>query len=766
MEKNNNKKLQQIFLNKKLITTNAEFITELLIDKVSHIDNNCDAWNTFVSLIDSYIPTKTIEEKSEENPDKINKRTQPLYELTSRQYEKFKEYFDTMYEQSKFNFLLKNHYKQFDYKDTEKFDKLNSYLWNNLFLTTDTNSTIREFKHWMINLKKQMKQDSNLNPEYETIFGLYDTVGGSGKSFIMRALAKAVTVGNKLINFTSSLFSGFNSHYLKDCVGVLYKDEINDLSLYKDNIKEMITATQVEVREKYKPSYFIPKTFAMLITSNKTPGAYLFSDESNNQRRNAVATSLGRLKNCDEKDLIEYFKLMFKYCPVTEDINDYLSNTVTKNTYTKEYYDMVDAIKSLHYFANKKSKNGPTQAEIKKELIARGFFNAETKDDMYRQLHLLKQILENPQFFRTYKIGNCSTKRYISTDRFMSFKNTDTTITYSNTRDIDFTNLPYITFDKMIEEALGPNNGPKPTKIIEDINELDNISAEDISEDIPTETESKEINLSFATITGTMVKNPEMKKGNLTVKQLSEYLNVISEKTDKKDDAQLISNGYNSFEDLYPRSESSFDRVDSILIDCDNPNNDKTILDNFKNETALNEKIIYETASSNEDKPKFRAIIPLDKPIVFDNKLKMSHIKKAIAKIFKDYTDPKASWFYTPIKSKKDTIKYYPGKPFNSEIILNYANKIYELECDMNNLYTKQAEYRKGDNTSWRNLPSVKYCFAGLTVGERDSSINTACYAILKNGYSRNDIHDFLSELICQYPDLKEFVSKFKNRNY
>ena len=139
----------------------------------------------------------------------------------------------------------------------------------------------------------------------------------------------------------------------------------------------------------------------------------------------------------------------------------------------------------------------------------------------------------------------------------------------------------------------------------------------------------------------------------------------------------------------------------------------------------------------------------------------MRHIKKAVAEIFKKYTDPKASWFFTPTSDKIETIKYYSGQAYKSWNIISLASNFVGEDAINNYYFENKSQYNNGNNSSWRNLPSVKKCLDGLIKGERDNSINAACYAI-QNNFTKADIREFLQEIPPVGEDFNGVIAKFK----
>lgn len=231
--------------------------------------------------------------------------------------------------------------------------------------------------------------------------------------------------------------------------------------------------------------------------------------------------------------------------------------------------------------------------------------------------------------------------------------------------------------------------------------------------------------------------------------------------SNEKEWNRLIFNGYNNERDTYERKEENITHIDTIFLDVDNPQCDKDILSKFHEEMAKYWHLTYETYSSTMARPKFRAILLLDKPIKWERS-----VKEAIFNTFKDYADEKASWFFAPSSNKIDTIDLRGGVAFPSsilekEIACAKEREVWERNRILLNQF-KYKTYRNGDDHGdYHNLPSVKHCLDGLVKGERDASIHAACYAMSKNGYSNQEIREFLNSL-CGIP--QEMRTKFLKR--
>lgn len=226
-------------------------------------------------------------------------------------------------------------------------------------------------------------------------------------------------------------------------------------------------------------------------------------------------------------------------------------------------------------------------------------------------------------------------------------------------------------------------------------------------------------------------------------------------------DSMLVFNGYNSELWEYPRKESVLNKFSSIFIDCDNETSDPDIISKWKEKMEGYDYMIYETASSTKERPKFRAIVPLDGELDWDK-----YAKAAIFQLFSRFADEKASWFFTPTLDKLPTIfDHITGHWFPCEVLQREIDEAKRREslrksslavAQMLRHHTHQYEQNA---EGWRHLPSVKKCLEGLNVGERDNALCAACYAMDKNGY-RDAIPQFLDECVVDY----SFKTKWRRR--
>ena len=91
--------------------------------------------------------------------------------------------------------------------------------------------------------------------------------------------------------------------------------------------------------------------------------------------------------------------------------------------------------------------------------------------------------------------------------------------------------------------------------------------------------------------------------------------------------------------------------------------------------------------------------------------------------------------------------------PYAGSLHLDIFNRL------LDNLDGKTGQMTIVEPSTW--LINVKKCLDGLHKGERDDSLNAACYAMDKNGY-REHIREFLDEVFCERSIKEKFYRKFR----
>ena len=249
---------------------------------------------------------------------------------------------------------------------------------------------------------------------------------------------------------------------------------------------------------------------------------------------------------------------------------------------------------------------------------------------------------------------------------------------------------------------------------------------------------------------------------------LSEALKfVLANPKDNKLDCWLLSNGYKDTAALYTREEFNFQFIDTVMLDVDNDKEkpDPDLLERFISEFSSYAYFLWESASSTLECPKFRAILPLDKRVEWVNEPE-KFTKRAVLGVFSKWHDNKASWYFSPTTSKVQTFVAHGGQAFPSSRIVEriQVDKMFaQVESSQREMDARRAMlFTKGKNPGgWRNLPSVKKCLEGLKVGERDDSLNAACYAMNANNY-KDRIGEFLDEVVCEESIKRKFRNKYR----
>lgn len=247
---------------------------------------------------------------------------------------------------------------------------------------------------------------------------------------------------------------------------------------------------------------------------------------------------------------------------------------------------------------------------------------------------------------------------------------------------------------------------------------------------------------------------------------LEDAMREVCEKAPKqKEDCWLISNGYSISTSRYERKESNFQWIDTVLLDVDNKSSDPNLLNEFKDEYSKYEYWLWETASSKPECPKFRVIFPLDKHVEWINS-PSKITKNAIKKHFGKYTDDHASWYFSPVSGKLDTVIHHSGWEYPSSKLLSEMDEIKRSEekslLDSHirqSLQSYRGGIRERNPDGWRKFDTVKKCLGGLIQGERDISLYLACRAMDLNGY-KDKIGEFLDEVNCD-PSIK---NKFRRQ--
>lgn len=181
---------------------------------------------------------------------------------------------------------------------------------------------------------------------------------------------------------------------------------------------------------------------------------------------------------------------------------------------------------------------------------------------------------------------------------------------------------------------------------------------------------------------------------------------------DIKENCVLMTMGYKDVgadpaPTSYPRREDSFTHQSVIMIDCDNnkgaPNAD--IIKEFQEEFKDYEYVLWETSSSTQTKPKFRAVFPLSEAIAWSKAN-----KKAIQQLFAKYQDEAASWFYLPTIDKLGTFVRHEGVAFDAGCIKSLVANIelQEQVANAQRILHQELHPKSNDNDSDAHVENLK----------------------------------------------------------
>lgn len=227
--------------------------------------------------------------------------------------------------------------KNVDTIDERMFDRMNDYLWREIMAVVYPEDVKREFKHLCTTIKRKLHYLGDRDQVHnQTTFGLYDSgVGGTGKSTLMRAFAKAFSNGSPFLPSTWKELFGFNLASA-DKYGVVFVDEDPPSEKsWKDQVKQFIDSESRTVEGKFLNATQVNNMMTLVITANHKISSRLFEEEARGQRRDACFEVIGLLRQFTEQDMVTWFKRMFATCPIDDDQRTYRHN----NPHSKELTD-------------------------------------------------------------------------------------------------------------------------------------------------------------------------------------------------------------------------------------------------------------------------------------------------------------------------------------------------------------------------------------------------------------------------------------------
>lgn len=225
-----------------------------------------------------------------------------------------------------------------------------------------------------------------------------------------------------------------------------------------------------------------------------------------------------------------------------------------------------------------------------------------------------------------------------------------------------------------------------------------------------------------------------------------------------KGEGRLMAMGYNAGAgEMFGRKETLFTHMSVMMIDCDNKktNGDPKVMDMFNEYMNNYEFWTYESASSTSECPRFRALIPLDRPLRWSK-----HTKKAIGRLFSMFVDDGASWFEEPLRHKLSTIKHHEGKEFPASVL---ENVIVQLEDD-EKIRMDEYENKSNQIKLWR-LRHPEYQPKKVNVSNNEKVrhyLDTPYLKMSGNGDSDNSLYRAIC--VCVVADDEDTLELVKTK--
>ena len=226
------------------------------------------------------------------------------------------------------------------------FDKMNDYLWRNIMAAKYPDDVKREFKHLCINIKRKLYYLGDRDEVHnQTVFGLYSSQGGTGKSTLLKAFCKSFSNRNGFELTKMDDFFKFNGD-TSDKFGVLFVDEEAKGQKFdvKNMLKQFIDSDERRVEKKGVDPFKVKNLLTLVVSANHKIAPSLFEDEARGQRRDATFEVIGNLQQYSEKDMIVWFDKMFDVCPFDDDFKTYHHSNPHHNEIQDREYTALIAI--------------------------------------------------------------------------------------------------------------------------------------------------------------------------------------------------------------------------------------------------------------------------------------------------------------------------------------------------------------------------------------------------------------------------------------
>ena len=332
-----------------------EIITPYFVSLYGNTSQGC-AVNEITKYVESLIPMVDVQDTKEEiingkvvkvptidpNTNKPVSHKEPAFEMT-KAYEKIQKLVNDCF----VSYTVYWDARAFVEKNTTAideilFDKMNDYLWRNIMAVVYPEDVKREFKHLCVTIKRKLYYLGDRDEVHnQTTFGLYDCgIGGTGKSTLMRAFAKAFSNGSPFLPSTWKELFGFNLASADKYGVVLVDEDPPSEKSWKDQVKQFIDSESRTVEGKFLNATQVNNMMTLVITANHKISSRLFEDEARGQRRDACFEVIGLLQQYTEKDMVSWFQRMFAACPIDDDQKTYRHH----NPHSMEVTDAESAV--------------------------------------------------------------------------------------------------------------------------------------------------------------------------------------------------------------------------------------------------------------------------------------------------------------------------------------------------------------------------------------------------------------------------------------
>lgn len=267
-----------------------------------------------------------IQYEKDEATGKLKMVKVPAFELSLGAYTKMRDIINQTFEIQRVYWkareFVESHLSNID---ELMFDKMNDYLWRNIMAVKYPDDVKREFKHLCINIKRKLYYLGDRDEVHnQTIFGLYEDKGGTGKTTLLKAFAKSFSNGNPFEMSSIQEFFKFNGD-TKSNYGVMFLDEEAKGTAMdiKNKLKQFVDSDNRRVELKGVDAFTVRNLLTMVVAANHKIAPSLFEDEARGQRRDACFECIGLLQQYEEKDMRKWFDKMFDVCPFDDDYRTY-----------------------------------------------------------------------------------------------------------------------------------------------------------------------------------------------------------------------------------------------------------------------------------------------------------------------------------------------------------------------------------------------------------------------------------------------------------